>query len=56
MRYSYTPIKMTNIIPRAWKDAKLLEVSYTAGENTNDITVLENSLDVSYKVKHQLIT
>lgn len=33
------------------KDAEVLELSYTAGENKNCISILENSLEIVYEVK-----
>ena len=39
-------------VPSASKDVQQLELSYTAGGSDNGIATLENSLTVSYKVKH----
>ena len=51
MIYHYIPIRMAKTIPRACRNAKKQETSYIACKNKNDTVTLENSLEISYKVK-----
>lgn len=58
MRYHYTPISKTEIlklkISISGKDVEQKELPFTCHGNTSGIPTLEDSLAVSYKVKHSL--
>ena len=44
------------MIPTVGENAEQLELALVAGGNAKDIVTLENSLAVSYNVKHTLST
>lgn len=58
MRYHYTPISKTEIlklkISISGKDVEQKGLPFTFHGNTSGIPTLEDSLAVSYKVKHSL--
>lgn len=56
MKYYYICIRIgevfTNIIPHYGNSAQQLELTCIAGGMQNGVGTLENSMPVSYKVKH----
>lgn len=55
MRFHYTPTKTAKIADNTYvEDVKELALSYTASGNEKQTITLENSMAISYKVKHTL--